>query len=509
MNKKHSVTGCRPDQLFGAWAIEPTRFGQMVERAKTIDLVALTESRQKLHGKQLKALAKAGHLADGSPDGPLPTLSPETPGKKRADDGSDEPMDDDDDDLYCVQDGIAVITLSGPLTKYETSFQSIFGGTSTLKARRAVRRATMDPSVIATVFHIDSPGGTVAGTGDLAMDVRAANAIKRCYGYITDLGASAAYWIASQCDSVYCNSSALVGCIGTVVVLQDRSEMYKQEGVTVHVVASDVPNGDSVKGAGTSGAPITDAQLADFKRQTNELNDLFVADVATGRKMTPENVRTLADGRVHVGEKAKALGLVDEIASFDSAMQAIFKRNNPMTPEQFRQFAAENPEAAEVKALIAQGFKAGKAEGQTEARKELGSMLAAFKGRETFAAEQFSAGHTAETAKANLSDVLMKELADTQAKLAESNKAKAEQADRDALAAKAVAEFDGPTGKMKPVEGATFAPASGKHPAVARFDSLVAEASKTMPRDKAILMVVNSDPALHAEYVAALQPAKK
>jgi signal peptide peptidase SppA len=297
-NKMKTSTGCRPAQLFGLWAIEPSRFNVMYQQAMKIDLLAL--------GK-LRAEQKAD-----SPSAPLPSADPDI-------DSEDDEMDQQ---LYGNQDGIATVTLSGPLTKYTSSFQSLFGGTSTVMARRALRAADADDDVDGVMLVIDSPGGTVAGTADLAEAIAAVS--KPCYAYIADLGASAAYWCAAVTNRVYCNLTAAVGCIGVLTVLEDTSKMYEQAGVKVHVITSDVPGGDTMKGAGTDGAPITDEQVAYFKSLANDTNQCFVAGIAAGRKMSVDQAARLADGRVHIGAKAQGLGLVDEVAPYAKAMSDLY-----------------------------------------------------------------------------------------------------------------------------------------------------------------------------------------
>src|SRR3990167_3002850 len=66
--------------------------------------------------------------------------------------------------LYEVQDGVALLDLSGPMMKQ----QSKFGGVGTVKAREALRKAVADPNVGAVMMRIDSPGGSYAGTQELA-----------------------------------------------------------------------------------------------------------------------------------------------------------------------------------------------------------------------------------------------------------------------------------------------------------------------------------------------------
>jgi ClpP class serine protease len=121
--------------------------------------------------------------------------------------------------LYTRISGIAGIAMAGQITKGDSSY----GGCSSVRVRKAVRKAVNDDQVTAILLHIDSPGGTVAGTGDLADDVAAADKRKPVYCYVEDLGASAAYWVGSQARRVYANPTAMIGSIGTVAVVEDSS----------------------------------------------------------------------------------------------------------------------------------------------------------------------------------------------------------------------------------------------------------------------------------------------
>lgn len=275
---KEPESGCRPDQLFGVWAIEDLRFTQMVSIAKEADVAALR--------------AQAAAAADERNARPL---------------------------YNTTQDGIAVIEVNGPMTKYETSFQSLFGGTSTLRARKAIRSAVRDPEVVGIMLRVDSPGGTVGGTSDLADDIRAADARKPVFSYADDLMCSAAMWVGSGARQIFANKTASVGSIGVYSVVYDESGRAAAQNVKVHVISSAPP----IKGAGVAGTEITGPQLAEFERQVKELADLFVSELASGRRMSKEKAQSLATGQVWVASKAHELGLIDGVVSFDEAMSRL------------------------------------------------------------------------------------------------------------------------------------------------------------------------------------------
>lgn len=220
-----------------------------------------------------------------------------------------------DDRPYDLQQSVAILSLVGPMTKAQVSFGS---GCSTVQLRRDLRAANADPDVKAIILRIDSPGGSVAGTAELADEVAAINKVKPVYAYIEDCGCSAAYWVASQAKKIFANRTAIVGSIGTLLVLEDWSKAFEQAGVEVLVFST-----GEFKGSGTFGTEITLAQREKFQKMVDGLQEHFLSAVSTGRRISKTKAKALADGNTHVGMEALDLGLVDEIASFDQVLRSI------------------------------------------------------------------------------------------------------------------------------------------------------------------------------------------
>lgn len=255
-------------KYLGPWAIEPSRFSALV------------------------ALAKSGQLHAAAPKGQAQEREP----------------------FLRDASGIAIIPIDGVIMKQESKF----GGTSSLELRRSLRAAVADPEVKAILLSIDSPGGTVAGQSELADAVRSANVRKPVHAQINDLGASAAYWTASQARSVSANETALVGSIGTVAIIEDTSKAYEMDGIKVHVLST-----GPYKGAFADGAPVTDEQLADMQAIVDNTNEFFLGAVAAGRGLSRTDTEAVADGRLWLAGQAMALGLVDNVRSMDDTLEAI------------------------------------------------------------------------------------------------------------------------------------------------------------------------------------------
>lgn len=278
------------DEYFGVWAIEEGRFRQSVERLDGINLHAHIEANRD-------------------------TYEPLASGEIKSAERSNRNYD-------VTDEGVALVNLRGPLMKFRSSLAP---GTSTRFARQQIRQAMDDGQVGAILLVIDSPGGTVAGTSDLAEDVARASAKKPVYAFLEDLTASAAMWIASQTQKIIANSpTALVGSIGTYAVLHDYSGYAEKMGLKVHVVKA-----GEFKGAGEPGTEITQEQIAQVQSVVDSLNSEFLNAVARGRKMPLSQVQAIADGRIHPANEAKRIGLVDAIQSIDQTLSDLAKVSRP------------------------------------------------------------------------------------------------------------------------------------------------------------------------------------
>ena len=75
------------------------------------------------------------------------------------------------------------------------------------------------------------------------------------------------------------------------------------------------------KDAGSTDRELTEEEKALLEEQTRKIYEIFIADVAAGRKMDIAKVREIATGWVYLGEEAKKLGLIDEIGTYSDAVK--------------------------------------------------------------------------------------------------------------------------------------------------------------------------------------------
>ncbi|MEM1213028.1 MAG: S49 family peptidase [Planctomycetota bacterium] len=213
---------------------------------------------------------------------------------------------------------VAVIPVLGALSKAPSQARLLgLEDRATLpELEVAVKQAAADRQVSAIVLLGDSPGGTVAGTADLADAVYAARSTKPVVMYARDCACSAMYWIGSQATRFYANKTADLANIGAMTVLFDVSKLMGEWGVDVKLIKS-----AEHKGLGVLGPEVTEAHVAEATRWIGKKHDQFVAAVARGRGMSTDAVAKVADGRVLVGDEAQAVGLIDGVMSFAAAVR--------------------------------------------------------------------------------------------------------------------------------------------------------------------------------------------
>lgn len=223
---------------------------------------------------------------------------------------------------YFVDGGVAVMPVQGLICKYASMINGISQpqGMTTASICRTLEAAAGEVRpggrVQSILVDIDSPGGTLAGIHDVQAtiaEVRSRGV--RIVAFCHDMAASGAYWLASQCNSVYCTPQADVGSIGVYTVLEDSSAMLAESGIKRYLIAS-----GEHKGTGADGVEVTESQLIQASAEINAANSVFIAAVAAGRGMDVEAVRGLASGRVFIGQQAVEAGLCDGATGYSELL---------------------------------------------------------------------------------------------------------------------------------------------------------------------------------------------
>ncbi len=214
--------------------------------------------------------------------------------------------------LLASRNKIGIVPIDGTITESE----------DTLKLMRKYRK---NKTIRAVILRINSPGGAVAPAQEIYREIERLKEKKPVIASIETIGASAAYYIASNTSRVVCSKGTITGSIGVIMILADMHEVLDWAGVKVNIIKA-----GKFKDIGSGVRPLTDKEREILEGFAEEIHEQFIKDVATGRegKIDIEKVREIADGSFFTGSKAKELGLVDEIGNFYDAVKIAAKLGN-------------------------------------------------------------------------------------------------------------------------------------------------------------------------------------
>ncbi|SHH25261.1 Peptidase family S49 [Fibrobacter sp. UWH9] len=273
-------------------------------------------------------------------------------------------------------DGIAVIKIDGSLI-YRGEDAFWWGCDSYDSIQAAFDECLADDNVKGIVFDINSPGGEVNGCADLGNRIFEARG-KKPYGIVARTGGmmcSAAYWIGSSCEKVFCADNGTLGSIGVLCSFSKWSE----DLIKTQVVVSDL----SPDKAAT---PDTPEGLALIKKELNDLASVFIETVARNRETTYQDVlNNYGKGAVFIGADAVKAGLADGVISLDAlckqmAQGSLSIGGGVMATENKKSAPAASAEGVDLEAIKAQAIADYKA--------RVASFEAAFAGVEISAEDK-------------------------------------------------------------------------------------------------------------------------
>ncbi len=213
------------------------------------------------------------------------------------------------DDGLALGDGIALVRIDGVI-------QGGNGSDATPEyILDQLDQALADDSVKAILLRMDSPGGTVAASQEIALAVSRAADEKPVVVSVGDICASGGYMVAAQADEIIASPGSSVGSIGVIMEVANVEELLEKVGISFTTLTS-----GEYKDAGSPFRNLTEAETVMLNEQLSIIYDQFINDVATGRGMPESEVRALATGWVWLGSEALDLGLVDSLGNYDDAV---------------------------------------------------------------------------------------------------------------------------------------------------------------------------------------------
>lgn len=208
----------------------------------------------------------------------------------------------------------AVIPVYGAIMQRASQINPCDGGTSAQAISKALREANADDSIGSIVLDIDSPGGSVYGIAELAAEIRAS--AKPVTAVANSLAASAAYWLGTAASEFFVTPGGEVGSIGVWMAHEDWSKALAEQGVDVTLISA-----GKYKVEGNPYGPLDEDARAFMQSRTDDYYSAFTRDVAKGRNVSVDQVRSsMGQGRVLGAKQALDEKMVDGVMTFDQVV---------------------------------------------------------------------------------------------------------------------------------------------------------------------------------------------
>lgn len=174
--------------------------------------------------------------------------------------------------------------------------------------------ARTNDKIKGVMLVVDSPGGAVAPSIEVAYAVKRLREAKPVVVYASGTIASGSYYSSIWANEIVANPGSMVGSIGVIMQGADLSQIMQKIGIKTQVVAA-----GKYKQLGTSDREWTPYEKEELNKVIQGTYDMFVKDVATARKLKIENAPNFANAHIFTAAQAKEVGLVDKVGvSYDA-----------------------------------------------------------------------------------------------------------------------------------------------------------------------------------------------
>jgi len=190
-----------------------------------------------------------------------------------------------------------------------------------------IDKAADNNAVKGVLFVVNSPGGAVSPSVEIAYAIKRLKAKKPVIAYAKGTMASGSYYASIWADKIIANPGSMVGSIGVIMQGADLSGLMNKIGIKSQVVKAGL-----YKQIGTPDRPWKKYEVAELNKVIKGTYDMFTKDVADARKLDFKKRDTYANAHIFTAAQAKKVGLVDEVGVEYNAKNELVKLSGVVHP---------------------------------------------------------------------------------------------------------------------------------------------------------------------------------
>ncbi len=195
------------------------------------------------------------------------------------------------------------------------------------KTLEDIQKAKEDKNIKGVMLVVDSPGGSVAPSVELAYAIKELKELKPVVVYASGVIASGSYYASIWANKIIANPGSMVGSIGVIMQGVNTSELMEKIGVSTQTVKA-----GKYKESGTPTRKWFDYEEKQLQSVIDDTYNMFIIDVASARNLDVKNHTLFADAKIFTSKQAKEVGLVDEVATLSFAQDSLITLAKVETP---------------------------------------------------------------------------------------------------------------------------------------------------------------------------------
>ena len=186
---------------------------------------------------------------------------------------------------------------------------------------KTINEVAKDSAVKAVVFRVSSPGGSAYASEQIWHALNVLKTKKPLIVSMGDYAASGGYYISCTANTIVAQPNTITGSIGIFGLIPNIKGLNEKIGLSYDGVKT-----NKMSDAISINRAFTPEERGLMQNYVNRGYELFVKRCAEGRKMTTDQIKAIAEGRVWTGEDAIKIGLVDKIGGLNDAIAIAAKQ---------------------------------------------------------------------------------------------------------------------------------------------------------------------------------------
>ena len=195
------------------------------------------------------------------------------------------------------------------------------------KVLENIEKAKKDEHIKGILFVIDSFGGAVAPSVEVAYAIKELSSVKPVVTYASGVIASGSYYASIWSNKIIANPGSIVGSIGVIMQGFEAGQLLEKIGINAQTVKA-----GKYKESGTPTRKWTDFEEKQLQSVINDTYNMFISDVSSARKLDVKNHTIYADAKIFTSKQAKEVGLVDEVATLNFAKDSLVELSKVQKP---------------------------------------------------------------------------------------------------------------------------------------------------------------------------------